>query len=194
MDWLHGILVFFVATAAILVFTAATQKYFFDKCSALEVILLLLIAFTLFRPAYFMEKISPSYVSIEPYNIVSELQHVKSDRDMKIRVSGLSDIGEPTTFYAHLPILGETGEQRLENMGLTLVDNDGVMMIDDVSFDSPGAKMGLDWDQTILSVELPVEGSLAKQWLYIPALLLLLAIALIQIRRRKKELVKLAMD
>jgi TRAP transporter 4TM/12TM fusion protein len=194
VDWLHGILIFIVATAAILVFTAATQKYFFDKCSALEVILLLLIAFTLFRPAYFMEKMSPSYVNVAPYNIVSELHNVNSDRDMKIKVSGLSDIGEPITFYAHLPILGETGEQRLDNMGLTLVNNDGVVMIDNVSFDSPAAGMGLDWDQQVLSVELPVEGALAKQWLYIPALLLLLGIALIQIRRRKEALLKLAME
>ena len=194
VDWLHGISVFFVATAAILVFTAATQKYFFDRCSALEVVLLLLIAFTLFRPGYFMEMLSPTYKAVEPYNIVAELEHAHSDRPLKIQVSGISDIGEATTFYAHLDIGEGTGEQRLENMGLTLVENDGVMVIDDVSFESPAASMGLDWDQIILSVEVPVEGSLAKQWLYIPALLLLLGIAYIQIRRRKVELVKLAMD
>ena len=194
VDWLHGISVFFVATAAILVFTAATQKYFFDRCSALEVVLLLLIAFTLFRPGYFMEMLSPTYKAVEPYNIVAELEHAHSDRPLKIQVSGISDIGEATTFYAHLDIGEGTGEQRLENMGLTLVESDGVMVIDDVSFESPAASMGLDWDQIILSVEVPVEGSLAKQWLYIPALLLLLGIAYIQIRRRKVELVKLAMD
>jgi len=194
VDWLHGISVFIVATAAILVFTAATQRYFFAKCTSLEVIALLLIAFALFRPAYFMEKLSPSYKQVEPYNIVSELQYAQSERPLKIQVSGLSDIGEPTTFFAHLPIEGGTGEQRLQAMGLTLVENDGVMMIDDVGFDSPAASMGLDWDQTILSVEVPVEGALAKQWLYIPALLLLLGIAMMQIRRRKEELVKLAMD
>ena len=194
VDWLHGISVFVVATAAILVFTAATQKYFIDKCSMLEVLLLLLVAFTLFRPAYFMEQVSPTYKAVEPVNIVEELQLAHSDRPLKIQVSGLSDIGEPTSFYAHLQIEGDTGEQRLENMGITLVENEGVVMIDDVVFDSPAALMGLDWDQTVLSVEVPVEGAWAKQWLYIPALLLLLMIGLIQTRRRKENLIKLAMD
>ncbi|GLS92165.1 C4-dicarboxylate ABC transporter [Psychromonas marina] len=194
VDWLHGISVFVIATAAILVFTAATQKYFIHKCSMLEVLLLLLIAFTLFRPAYFMEQVSPTYKTIEPVNIITELQQAHTDRPLKIQVSGISDIGEPTSFYAHLAIAGETGQQRLDNMGITLIENDGVVMIDDVVFDSPAAEMGLDWDQTVLSVEVPIEGALAKQWLYIPALLLLLAIAMIQNRRRKEELVKLAMD
>ena len=194
VDWLHGISVFVVATAAILVFTAATQKYFIDKCSMFEVILLLLVAFTLFRPAYFMEQFSPTYKEVEPVNIVAALQSAHTDRPLKIQVSGISDIGEPTSFYAHLAIEGETGQQRLENMGITLVESDAVVMIDDVVFDSPAAKMGLDWDQTILSVEVPIEGAWAKQWLYIPSLLLLLAIAMIQNRRRKINLVKLAMD
>ena len=194
VSWMQGIGVFIIASVAILIFTAATQKYFFDDCSWLEVMAMLLIAFTLFRPAYFMEKISPSYVKIEPYNLVSELQHAHSTRDLKMRVSGLSDIGEAVTFYVHLPIQGSSGQERLSNMGLTIIDNDGSVIIDDVAFDSPAAAMGLDWDQEILSVEMPAKGALAKEWLYIPALLMLWGIALIQIRRRKAMVVKLAMD
>ncbi|PKF63544.1 C4-dicarboxylate ABC transporter [Psychromonas sp. psych-6C06] len=194
VSWLEGIGVFIIATLAILVFTAATQKFFFDNCSWLEVMLMIVLAFALFRPGYFMEKISPSYVEVEPYNIVTELDRAFDGNDMKMKVSGLSDIGDPVTFYVHLPIKGETGKARLEHMGLTIIESDGKMMIDDVAFDSPGAEMGLDWDQTILSVEMPVDGSLAKQWLYIPTLLLLWLMAFLQIRRRKAKLVKLAMD
>ena len=87
-----------------------------------------------------------------------------------------------------LPSHGATGVERIENMGLTLVNNGESMIIDDVAFESAAAEMGLDWDQEIVGAQIPVEGSYAPQWVYIPALMMLGSIAYIQIRRRKLRL------
>ncbi|HIP76526.1 MAG TPA: TRAP transporter fused permease subunit, partial [Psychromonas hadalis] len=172
VDWVHGLLVFVVATAAILVFTAATQKYFFDRCNWLEVGALLLISFMLFRPGYFMERISPSYKHVEPYNIASEFEHASTNKNVMMKVSGLSNIGDPRVFFVSLPMVGETGQERLDHLGLTVVERDGQMIIDDVAFESIASTMGLDWDQIILELEIPVSDNVAKQWMFIPALMM----------------------
>ncbi len=50
VDFAHGVLIFIVATIAMLIFAAATQGWFLVKSRWYESVLLLLVAFTLFRP------------------------------------------------------------------------------------------------------------------------------------------------
>jgi TRAP transporter, 4TM/12TM fusion protein len=58
------------------------------------------------------------------------------------------------------------------------------ILIDNVEIDSPAAKAGLNWDQTVLDVALP-QNSLPKELMFIPALLLIFGVAWNQ--RRRKE-------
>ncbi|MBS9778136.1 MAG: TRAP transporter permease [Gammaproteobacteria bacterium] len=187
VTWAQGILVFVVATLAILVFTAATQGFFFTKCNVVEIVLLILISFTLFSPGYFMEYIAPSKTEINPKNLITALKDAPEGEDMMFKVSGISDIGDPVTFYAPLTIKGKTAEERMTNTGLVLRNDGDKVMVDDTVFDSPAKAAGFDWDQEIISVAVPKSDSIAKEWLYIPALMLLAAIAFLQIKRRKKS-------
>ena len=66
VGWAKGILVFLTATIGILVFTSATMNYFFTKNKLWESFILILAAFMLFRPGFFMERISPTARYIEP--------------------------------------------------------------------------------------------------------------------------------
>ncbi len=183
----QGIMVFIIATVAILVFTAATQGYFFAKSNIVEIAAMLVIAFTLFRPGFFMEMISPSVDSVKPTDFVAQLEKAPEGKEMMLKVKGMNSIGKEITFFAPLEIKGKDAEERLENAGLTLVNNDGKVVIDNVGFDSPAQKAGFDWDQQILAVKLPKADPVAKEWLYIPALLILVLIARIQIARRRKQ-------
>ncbi|MCX9458594.1 DUF3394 domain-containing protein, partial [Vibrio cholerae] len=56
VDFAHGVLIFAVATVAMLIFAAATQGYFLVKSRWYESLLLLLVAFTLFRPGFWMDR------------------------------------------------------------------------------------------------------------------------------------------
>ena len=58
---LQGVIVFIVATAAMLLFTAGTQGYFMARSKIWESIALILIAFTLFRPGFWMDMVSPPF-------------------------------------------------------------------------------------------------------------------------------------
>ena len=57
------------------------------------------------------------------------------------------------------------------------------MLVDNVVFGSPAERAGIDFDWEIKVVELPADQP-DKQWMFIPALVLLGGIMLIQFRRR----------
>lgn len=53
-----------------------------------------------------------------------------------------------------------------------------------MEIDSIAAKVGLNWDQVVLEGSVPVKDALAKEWLFIPTLLLLFMLAIYQRRRQ----------
>ncbi|MFD0965504.1 TRAP transporter permease [Seminibacterium arietis] len=191
-----GILVAIVSTIAILAFTAATMNFFITKNKWWETVVLIVAAFIIFRPGFFMEYLSPSYRYIEPVNLVQDMEKGTVGKKFMLKVSGINPYGKQIEFYAQLALpAGNTGEERLKALGLTLLDTGdqiqlnnrmtNKIIIDLVEPDSPAAKVGLNWDQTILEVKVPVQ-SLNKEWLFIPALLLIFTIGLNQRRRVKK--------
>ncbi|MCX8228159.1 MAG: TRAP transporter fused permease subunit, partial [Sulfitobacter sp.] len=141
----QGIFVFIVATFAMLLFAAATQGWFLAKNRFYETIALLLIAFTLFRPGFWMDMVFPPYLEEAPAEIVQAAADTPIGQDLRIRVSGVGDLGDPIEFVALLPIsTGTTGEEKLEAAGIvTRMDGDK-MIIDDVLYDSPASLAGLD--------------------------------------------------
>src|SRR5699024_1121076 len=54
IGFMHGLLIFVVATVAMLIFASGTQGWFITRNRWYENILLLLVAFTLFRPGFWM--------------------------------------------------------------------------------------------------------------------------------------------
>ncbi|NLC21213.1 MAG: TRAP transporter permease, partial [Halomonadaceae bacterium] len=54
VGWLQGVVIFVIATIAMLIFAAGTQGYFLVRSRWYESLLLLLVAFTLFRPGFWM--------------------------------------------------------------------------------------------------------------------------------------------
>ncbi|QIW15101.1 C4-dicarboxylate ABC transporter [Pasteurellaceae bacterium RH1A] len=195
VGWAKGLLVFVTATIGILLFTAATMNYFLTKNKIWETLILIFAAFMLFRPGFFMDRVYPSERPVEVAQLVQELEQTPVGQNITFKVAGLNPYGKPIEFFAQLPVPeGKTGEDRLKSLGLTLLDTgeqieiDGQMkpkvLIDMVEIDSPAAKADLNWDQTILSISLPQEAP-AKEWMFIPALLLAFLVGLNQRRRAK---------
>ena len=180
VTWAQGLFVFFVATIAMLLFAAATQGWFLAKNRFYESIALLLIAFTLFRPGFWMDMVSPPHVEEAPTEIVQAAADTPAGDRLRLRIAGMNDLGDPITFVALLPIgEGATGEEKLENAGLIFREDGDKMIIDDVSYNSPAQSAGLDWDQEVLRVLKPVPQP-SKYLMFIPALLLLGLIVFLQ--------------
>ena len=102
VTWAQGIFVFIVATIAMLLFAAATQGWFLAKNRIYETIALLLIAFTLFRPGFWMDMVSPPFSEEAPSEIAAAALATPVGEDLRIRVAGLNDLGDPIEFVALL--------------------------------------------------------------------------------------------
>jgi TRAP transporter 4TM/12TM fusion protein len=186
VTWAQGIFVFIVATIAMLLFAAATQGWFLARNRFYETIALLLIAFSLFRPGFWMDMVSPPYLEVAPTEISQAALDTPVGEYLRLRVAGLNDLGDPIEFVALLDIEeGATGEERLENAGLVFRTEGDKMIIDDVGFDSAAQTAGLDWDQEVLRVLKPANQP-SKYLMFIPALALLALVVFLQRGRADK--------
>ncbi|WP_198590299.1 TRAP transporter permease [Paracoccus zhejiangensis] len=183
-DWFHGIFVFITATIAMLLFAAATQGWFLVRNKIWETVLLLFIAFTIFRPGFWMDMIAPPWNDRPPAELEQAIAESPVGADMRLWVEGLNDVGDPVEFVALLTVPeGADGAERLQNVGILGLRTDGdQVLIDDVAFDSVAQKAGLDWDQKVLLVRQPAAAP-SKYWMYIPAFLLLGLVIWLQRRR-----------
>ena len=180
VTWGQGLFIFVVATVAMLLFAAATQGWFLARNRFYETIALLLIAFTLFRPGFWMDMVYPPYSEEAPTEIVQAAEETPAGERLRLRVAGVNDLGDPLEFVALLPIgEGETGAEKLEAAGLMFREDGDKMIIDDVIYDSPAQGAGLDWDQEVLRVLKPMPQP-SKYWMFIPALLLLALVVFLQ--------------
>jgi hypothetical protein len=191
VDVFHGFAVFIIATVAMLLFAAATQGWFLTRNRLWEGVALLLIAFTLFRPGYFMDMLFPPYVEQAPTELSQAAMGTPAGEDLRIRIAGLDQYGDPIEFVVLLPMGNEaTGEERLEAAGLALRTDGDKVIVDNVTFGSPAQSAGMDWDQEILRVLRP-EAVPSKYWMILPALGLLALIVMLQ-RRRADRVAPLA--
>ena len=187
VDLWHGILIFVVATLAMLVFAAATQGWFVVRNRWHETILLLLVAFTLFRPGFWQDMIEPPFKEMPPAQFAQAYGELEAGQTMRVAVEGLDDYGAPMRLVIEVPVVeGDSGQARLDNLGLALRQDGETTIVDTVGWGSQASELGLDMDQTIVSVELPRE-RFAKEWLWIPALLILALIVYFQRRRRSSH-------
>ncbi|OJA05429.1 TRAP transporter permease [Halomonas sp. QHL1] len=184
VTFLQGVLIFVVSTIAMLIFAAATQGFMITRNRWYESIVLLLIAFTLFRPGFWMDMIHDPYESIPPAQFVEALGEVDEDSTLRLQIAGLDDYGDSMTTYMTLPVPdGETGQERLDNLGMELFIEDGTATVDMVTYGSQAAELGFDFDQEIIEVLAPVD-RWTKELMWIPAFLLFGLIVLMQRRRR----------
>ena len=183
VDWIHGIFVFITATLAMLLFAAATQGWFLTRNRIWETVLLLVVAFAIFRPGFFMDYIYPPYDDLPPTQFEQALADSTPGEPLRLRIAGLNDVGEPVEFTSLLEVPeGADGAERMQALGIETVQNGDQVVIDNVAFDSPAQAAGLDWDQTILLVRAPAPAP-SKYWIYIPAALILALVVWLQRRR-----------
>ena len=183
VDLLHGFGIFIIATVAMLLFAAATQGWFLTRNRLWEGVALLLIAFTLFRPGFWRDKLFPPYVERAPAELAQAALNTPAGEELRIRVAGLNQYGDPIEFVVLLAVGGEaTGEERLEAAGLSLRSEGDKVFVDDVTYGSPAQAAGLDWDQEVLRVLRP-DPVPSKYWMVLPALGLLALIVWLQRRR-----------
>ena len=187
-----AVFVFCVAVVAMMLFAAATQGYFFARNRIWETVLLLLVAFTLFRPGFWLDYVQPPYDDRAGGEVVSIAADLPEGQPLRLVVRG-PDFDNPNqidevTILANLGPAGD-GLQRLEHAGLAVVEEDGKAKVDEPM---PGTPYFTKFQMFDFYGDQPVEIALAqleasrlpKEVFYIPALLVLGLVIAMQRRRQ----------
>lgn len=189
-----AVFVFVVGVIAMMLFAAATQGYFFTRNKIWESLLLILVAFTLFRPGYWLDKIQPPYDLIPGSELVQVAENHPVGEPLRLKVVGPDfDYPDKLAQLTLLADLGEAGdgETRLQQAGLSVImDEEGAAL------EEPFA--GTAFFQTlqmfdfyadpvvrVTQVQLPAE-RMPKEVFYIPALFVLAIVVWLQRRRQTK--------
>ena len=182
--WVDLVITVLSAVTAILVFAAATQGYWLTRTRLWETAVLLLVAFSLFRPGFWWDRIYPPYQSADPTEIEQLAEEVPPNRSLILVAGGETIEGDQVVKTVTLP-LGQPaeGEQRLANAGLHLRREDGTVVIDRLDFGSPAEQLGLDFDWEITAVRI-ANPRPPKELVFLPALALLGLVGWSQVRRR----------
>jgi len=181
---------------AILLFAAATQGHWLVKNRWWETVILLLVAFMLFRPGYFWDKIDPPFKDMPGAQIFQIADTMEPGESIRFVVEGETIEGIKRAYTFLLPLAyGDSGKERVNNTGLQLDDLFGdmevAMVMPGISNDRAINKQveaikvaGVDSGWIITSIQAKRK-TLPKQIVFIPALLLIGIVGTMQLRRRK---------
>ncbi len=137
VSWAEGIAVAVVATIGILIFTAALQSWFLTKNKIWESVLLVVAAFTLFQPGFWLERIEPRFAEYEgSVDIMQQLATVDEGRFVRIKVQPDQGkaIEQPRVRYLRFNVAGEDMKERLAAIGIdAVIEEEKRLYIESVS-------------------------------------------------------------
>jgi hypothetical protein len=173
---------------AMLLFVSATQGWLVLRNRWWETLMLLLIAFSLFRPDFWRDQLYPAddfrpAIAIETY-----LQELTPTDSVKLQVEVEQDDGSLQLQDILLPLSSVSGEERLGQLGFVTEEDQDSLRVSDIAFMSPAEMAGLEpgYTQRITGFYTPLAQP-ASGWFLIPPLLLLGSILLLQWRRKIRK-------
>lgn len=181
------VLTFFGALLGILVFAAATQHYFLVRNRIWETAVLLLVAFTLLVPSFWVDRLYPPLTTLAPVQLEAYAAAEPAGAHLRIEVTGYDLDGWPVTRRVMLP-LGDVGSgaERLHAAGFGVMPLGDQVRISFVRFGSAAERSGLEAGAEVTAILVPASRP-APEWVFIPAILLLLLVAALQRRRQARR-------
>ena len=189
-----ALFVFVVGVIAMMLFAAATQGYFFARSRIWESLALLLVAFTLFRPGFWLDRVQPPFEILPGTELIERAAAQPPGEPLRLEIVG-PDFDRPDEL-ARITVLAELGEEgdgeaRLSEAGLPVIPEEDAMVLEEPFAGTPFFQTFQMFDfyadppVTVDSVQLEAE-RWPKEVFYLPALLLLAVVVLAQRRRQTK--------
>jgi TRAP transporter 4TM/12TM fusion protein len=184
------IVVVVTSIIGMMLFAAATQGFWITRNKWWETILLLLMAFLIFRPGFIYDKIEDPYIFKEGKEIFKVADNLKKGDSIEFVVAGETLEGVEREYTFSLPLAqGETGKERINNTGFQVDDMFGPMEVAMIMAGNNKQveaikKAGVDSGWVIKTVKVEAK-RLPKQIVLIPIFVFIVFMAWIQIRRKK---------
>ncbi|GAB5446009.1 TRAP transporter permease [Gymnodinialimonas sp.] len=188
----QAIFVFIVATFAMLLFAAATQGYFLAKSRIYESAALLLVAFTLFVPNVWLNMVQDPFRTAAPAEFETLLAEAPEGEQLRLLIAGPDfNTGETAETTLMVTAEGASAGERMTNTGLLLLPEGEVMRLDEPMFGTDASEALIDFDfyadnPVQLAAVQVAQDRWPEQIFYLPALLLLGIVILLQRRRQTK--------
>ncbi len=181
------LLVFVQGLTAMLLFVSASQGWLLTRNRVWESLLLLLIAFSLFRPGFWLDQAYPPSTLEPATRLVDHLSGLPAGESVRLRVEVEQDDGSILPRDVRIAVPETTAGERLAALGFIAEADGASLRVDDIRFMSPAEAVGLEagYTRRILGYwrELPQP---AREWFLVPPLLLLGAIVWRQHRRQQQ--------
>ena len=181
----HGLLIFVVSLIAILAFASAAQGWLLIRLRWYEIIALLFVTVSMFRPDFIMNRVFPEYTVIEQ-DLSKSIQY-EEERKLRLQVTRYTDYGERYKMFV-FPIESNTKASVLEISGLELEKNDNNNFeVVNLVFMGPAEQKGMDFFDEVTRIEISSLDRPAKEYVYLVGLLVLLLTFYSQRRRITKS-------
>jgi TRAP transporter 4TM/12TM fusion protein len=166
-----------VVTASILatlIFAAVTMNWFRVRSRLWETLLLGIAVLLLFRPDFFMDRITAPTRDAPPSQVFEVAKRLPSDATLAMRIKGSTLEGDEIskTVALQLGEAGPEGRKRLADAGLQLVPLGASVQVGAVKFGSRAKRGSFESGWDLAAVEVPT-GAPSPHWFYLPALLLI---------------------
>jgi TRAP transporter 4TM/12TM fusion protein len=179
-DIWHALLVILTSLIGILIFTAATQRWFFNKLRWYEIIIFLFISISLLSPDFILNKFYPKY----NYKDINQIHLLELDlkKEVRFKVTRSSEYGER---YKLFVIQKNTFKNNfnLKEYGINLVKDEDKIVVDTLKQNGLAKKEGFEAGDFISEFKIENLDRPNKVIVYPLAILLLLVFGYLNYRR-----------
>jgi hypothetical protein len=177
----HGLLVIVTSLIGILIFTAATQRWFFNKLRWYEIIVFLFISISLLSPEFVLNKFYPKY-DYKDLNKI-HLLNLETNKEVRFKVTRPSEYGER---YKLFIIKKNTFENKfnLEEYGINLIRDENKILVDTLTWNGLAKKEGFETGDFISEFKIENLDRPNKGIIYPLAILLLIIFGYLNYRRK----------
>ena len=140
-DVWHALLVIVTSLIGILIFTAATQRWFFNKLRWYEIIVFLFISISLLSPEFVLNKFYPKY----NYKDINQIQLLELDpkKEVRFKVTRPSEYGERYKLFVIEKNTFET-KFNLNDYGISLIKDKTRIVVDILKWNGEAKKSGFE--------------------------------------------------
>jgi len=178
----HGLIVIITSLIGILVFTSATQGWFFNRLKWYEIIIFLIISISLLSPDFVLNKFYPKY----NYEDITKINLIKLDstKEIQIKITRPSLYGER---YKLFVISKNTFEDKftLKDYGITLLKEDDKIIVDNLKWNGEAKKSGFEMGDYISEFKIENSDRPSKNIVYPIAILLLVVFGYFNLKRKE---------
>ena len=177
----HALLVIVTSLIGILIFTAATQRWFFNKLRWYEIIVFLFISISLLAPDFVLNKFYPKY-DYKDLNKI-HLLNLEPNKEVRLKVTRLSEYGER---YKLFVLEKNTFENKfnLEEYGINLIKDKNKIVIDTLNWNGLAKKNGIETGDLISEFKVENLNRPNKAIVYPFALMLLFVFGYLNYKRK----------